>query len=29
MELGKILERHYTMDKETFHRTLLKNDHPD
>jgi hypothetical protein len=29
MELGKVLERSITMEKEVFKRTLLKLDHPD
>lgn len=29
MELGKIIERSLTMDKQTFNRSLLKRDHPD
>jgi hypothetical protein len=29
MDLGKVLERSITMEKEVFKRTLLKLDHPD
>jgi hypothetical protein len=29
MELGKVLERTLTMDKDTFRLALLNKDHPD